>query len=130
MHRTQFPFFIVDMARTKYRPPSRFNPLAARAGRQGAVVPKKYRYRPGQRALQEIRRFQKSTELLIRKLPFARLVSFLLSSPSSLVFTTFNYDGVFGVLQSSLMQAVCAMYAFASCDYVVHQHYNACREIT
>jgi histone H3/H4 len=32
------------------------------------------RYRPGTRALQEIRRFQKSTELLIRKLPFARLV--------------------------------------------------------
>ena len=32
------------------------------------------RYRPGTVALREIRRFQKSTELLIRKLPFQRLV--------------------------------------------------------
>ncbi|GJQ09636.1 hypothetical protein GpartN1_g1427.t1 [Galdieria partita] len=35
---------------------------------------KTHRYRPGTRALMEIRKFQKSTELLIRKLPFARLV--------------------------------------------------------
>jgi hypothetical protein len=33
-----------------------------------------YRYRPGTVALREIRRYQKSTELLIRKLPFQRLV--------------------------------------------------------
>lgn len=32
------------------------------------------RARPGMKALKEIRQFQKSTELLIRKLPFARLV--------------------------------------------------------
>ena len=32
------------------------------------------RYRPRTVALREIRRFQKSTELLIRKLPFQRLV--------------------------------------------------------
>ena len=32
------------------------------------------RYRPGTVALREIRRYQKSTELLIRKLPFKRLV--------------------------------------------------------
>ena len=35
---------------------------------------KKVRYRPGTVALREIRRFQKSTELLIPKLPFQRLV--------------------------------------------------------
>ena len=34
----------------------------------------KRRYRPGTLALQEIRKHQKSTELLIRKLPFMRLV--------------------------------------------------------
>uniref|UniRef100_A0A8K9X564 Si:dkey-23a13.21 n=1 Tax=Oncorhynchus mykiss TaxID=8022 RepID=A0A8K9X564_ONCMY len=33
-----------------------------------------HRYRPGTVALREIRRYQKSTELLIRKLPFQRLV--------------------------------------------------------
>ncbi|KAM3726558.1 Dihydroxyacetone phosphate acyltransferase [Dirofilaria immitis] len=32
------------------------------------------RYRPGVRALKEIRKYQKSTKLLIRKLPFAHLV--------------------------------------------------------
>ena len=38
-------------------------------------VKKPHRYRPGTQALREIRKYQKSTELLIRKLPFARLVS-------------------------------------------------------
>jgi len=33
-------------------------------------VKKSHRFRPGTVALREIRRFQKSTELLIRKLPF------------------------------------------------------------
>ena len=37
-------------------------------------VKKPHRYRPGTVALREIRRFQKSTELLMKKLPFARLV--------------------------------------------------------
>lgn len=35
---------------------------------------KKKRYRPGNLAIKEIRRYQRSTDLLIRKLPFARLV--------------------------------------------------------
>ena len=41
-----------------------------------AVVrtPPNKRFRPGQRALKEIRHYQRSTELLIRRLPFARLV--------------------------------------------------------
>lgn len=40
-----------------------------------AVSPrKKPRYKPGTVALREIRRYQKSTELLMAKLPFARLV--------------------------------------------------------
>jgi len=40
----------------------------------GGGVKKPHRYRPGTVALREIRRYQKSTELLIRKLPFQRLV--------------------------------------------------------
>ena len=35
---------------------------------------KPHRYRPGTVALREIRRYQKSTDLLVRKLPFQRLV--------------------------------------------------------
>lgn len=34
---------------------------------------KPHRYRPGTVALREIRRYQKTTDLLIRKLPFQRL---------------------------------------------------------
>lgn len=34
----------------------------------------KRRYRPGTVALREIRKYQKSTDLLIQKLPFARVV--------------------------------------------------------
>jgi len=46
--------------------------LAARAVPRGLKKP--HRFRPGTVALREIRRYQKSTELLIRKLPFQRLV--------------------------------------------------------
>ncbi len=35
---------------------------------------KPHRYRPGTVALREIRKYQKSTDLLIRKLPFQRVV--------------------------------------------------------
>lgn len=35
---------------------------------------KKHHYKPGTLALKEIRRYQKSTDLLIQKLPFSRLV--------------------------------------------------------
>ena len=37
-------------------------------------VKKPHRYRPGTVALHEIRRFQKNTDVVIRKLPFQRLV--------------------------------------------------------
>ena len=39
-----------------------------------ARLPQPRRYRPGTVALREIRKFQQSTDLLIRKLPFQRLV--------------------------------------------------------
>lgn len=41
---------------------------------RGAGVKKPHRFRPGTVALREIRKYQKSTELLIRKLPFQRFV--------------------------------------------------------
>lgn len=53
--------------------------LAARVPRRadaasGGIRKPARRYRPGTVALREIRRFQKGTDLLIRKLPFQRLV--------------------------------------------------------
>ena len=47
---------------------------AARFSQKNQGIKKPHRYRPGTVALREIRRYQKSTELLIRKLPFMRLV--------------------------------------------------------
>ncbi|XP_035700163.1 uncharacterized protein LOC118432638 [Branchiostoma floridae] len=75
---------LFDMARTKQtarkstggKAPRK--QLATKAARKSAPatggVKKPHRYRPGTVALREIRRYQKSTELLIRKLPFQRLV--------------------------------------------------------
>uniref|UniRef100_A0A667ZCE1 Core Histone H2A/H2B/H3 domain-containing protein n=1 Tax=Myripristis murdjan TaxID=586833 RepID=A0A667ZCE1_9TELE len=60
--------------------------LATKAARKSAPatggVKKPHRYRPGTVALREIRRYQKSTELLIRKLPFQRLAKLIWSVSS------------------------------------------------
>jgi len=72
------------MARTKHtarksidgKAPKR--PLATKAARATAPatggVKKPYRYRPGTVALREIRKYQRSTELLIKRAAFQRLV--------------------------------------------------------
>jgi histone H3 len=74
------------MARTKQtarkssggKAPSKKTFLAQHAARKGKGPPPKvkkpHRFRPGTVALREIRKYQKSTELLIRKAPFQRLV--------------------------------------------------------
>ena len=49
--------------------------VATRSNQSPAAgVKKPHRYRPGTVALREIRRYQKSTDLLLRKGPFGRLV--------------------------------------------------------
>nr|XP_004512510.2 LOW QUALITY PROTEIN: histone H3.2 [Cicer arietinum] len=77
-------FHTIPMARTKQtarkstggKAPRK--QLATKAARKSAPatggVKKPHRFRPGTVALREIRKYQKSTELLIRKLPFQRLV--------------------------------------------------------
>lgn len=73
------------MARTKQTPRKSTggkaprSELATKAARKtapvdGCIVKRPHRYRPGTVALREIRRYQKSTELLLRKKPFQRLV--------------------------------------------------------
>ena len=44
------------------------------ASGSGSGVKKSFRWRPGTVALREIRKYQKGTELLLRKAPFSRLV--------------------------------------------------------
>ena len=58
--------------RGKDAPAKKTSKAKAKAATGG--VKKPHRYRPGTVALREIRKYQKSTELLIRKLPFQRLV--------------------------------------------------------
>lgn len=53
-----------------------------------AAAPRKHRYKPGTVALREIKRYQKSTDLLIQKLPFARVVKEVAEN-----FITTVYDG-------------------------------------
>ena len=52
--------------------------LATKAARKSAPatggIKKPHRFRPGTVALREIRRYQKTTDLLLRRLPFQRLV--------------------------------------------------------
>ena len=77
-------FELLQMARTKQTAPKLTGgkaprqQLATKAARKSGptkgVLKKPHRYRPGTVALREIRRYQKSTELLIHKLPFQRLV--------------------------------------------------------
>jgi histone H3 len=84
--REEFAFCpsLTTMARIKHtakKSPGGHAPrkqLGSKACRKAAPstggVKKPHRYRPGTVALREIRRYQKNTELLIRKLPFQRLV--------------------------------------------------------
>ena len=75
------------MARTKRtakkdRAGKRWSTFAKKQPRSQAGQPsaqhQPYRYRPGTVALREIRKYLKSTDLLIHKLPFQRLVSEIL----------------------------------------------------
>ena len=51
-----------------------------RRQRQCGSIRKRRRFRPGTVALREIRKYQKTTELLIRKRPFQRLVREIVNS--------------------------------------------------
>ena len=50
------------------------NKAARKSAPANSGLKKPHRFRPGTVALREIRKYQKSTELLLRKLPFQRLV--------------------------------------------------------
>merc|ERR1711874_108367 len=56
------------------KPRKRFNTKSAKKTINTGGIKKPRRYKPGTVARKEIRKYQKSTDLLIRKLPFQRLV--------------------------------------------------------
>ena len=73
--------------------------LAKKTMEKTDVVKKKLRYRPGALALKEIRRYQKSTELLIPRLPFQRLVRNIVQAVSK---NDFKFQsGALGALQEA-----------------------------
>jgi histone H3 len=62
---------------------SRSKAAAKKSVAKTGGIKKPHRFRPGTVAAREIRRYQKSTELLIRKLPFQRLVREIASETKS-----------------------------------------------
>ncbi|PWN94822.1 histone-fold-containing protein [Tilletiopsis washingtonensis] len=75
---------------------------------------RKARFRPGTVALREIRRYQKSTDLLIQKLPFARVVREVADD-----FITNVYDGTGGAGLRWQSSAILALQE-ATEAYLVH----------
>lgn len=64
------PLYVKDLDKIRPRPARR----SVDVDKQLVPVKRPHRYRPGTVALREIRRYQKSTDLLIKKMPFQRLV--------------------------------------------------------
>ncbi len=56
------------------KPRKQYSKTAKKTVSKTGGIKKPHRFKPGTVALREIKRYQKSTELLIRKLPFQRLV--------------------------------------------------------
>ena len=73
---------VSDTGKNTFIPPGPAHQKKKKAGKtvpvtlevEGTKVRKPHRFRPGTVALREIRKYQKSSELLIRRTPFIRLV--------------------------------------------------------
>ena len=78
--------------------------MAARKSAPGRIggVKKPHRYRPGTVALREIRRYQKSTDLLIRKAPFCRLTREILTTK---VYNAQNIERMTGTALLAIQEA-------------------------
>ncbi|CAI2348365.1 unnamed protein product [Caenorhabditis sp. 36 PRJEB53466] len=57
-------------------------PVRVRVGKSRVTKAHNRKWKPGQKAMMEIRKYQKSTDLLIQKAPFCRLVHEIMSSSS------------------------------------------------
>ena len=67
----------------------------------GGERQKKRKYRPGTRALMEIRHYQKSVEFLIRKLPFQRLVREVAQNLGAIDDLRFTPNAIFALQEAS-----------------------------
>jgi len=80
-------------------PPTAGDPIVVPTANQAVKRP--HRYKPGTKALREIRKYQKTTDLLLRKLPFARLVREI-----AMEFAPLSEEGVGLRWQSSALLAL------------------------
>ena len=78
-------------------------------------IKKPHRYRPGTVALREVRKYQKSTELLIRKLPFQRFVRDIADSCKSDL--RFQYGALVAVQEAAEVNHMLASILF--CDLFI-----------
>jgi histone H3 len=80
----------------------------AHFGGRDAGVKRPHRYRPGTVALREIRKYQKNTDLLLRKLPFQRLVRDIMKDPDTFdgVRLSHDFDSVSLRIQSAALMAL------------------------
>ena len=100
--------------------------LATKAARKSAPatggVKKPHRYRPGTVALREIRRYQKSTELLIRKLPFQRLVREIAQDFKTDLRFQSAAIGALQVSSGDELDSVCAIQFLLNALNLLHRH--------
>ena len=83
--------------------PSGGGPTGGRTGgvATGGEGQKKKKYRPGTRALMEIRHYQKSVEFLIRKLPFQRVMREVTQNLGVIDDLRFTPDAIFALQEAS-----------------------------
>ena len=77
---------------------------AQKSGPTGGVK-KPHRYRPGTVALREIRRYQKSTDLLIRKAPFCRLTREIMEAVQEKLITKEKTERMAGAAILAIQEA-------------------------
>ena len=86
------------------KPRKQYSKTAKKSVSKVGGIKRTHRFRPGTVAAREIRRYQKSTELLIRKLPFQRLVKHLAHKVRPE--TRFQRSAVMALQESSEMYLV------------------------
>merc|ERR1719384_2868561 len=87
--RKSFPHSRANLPRSLGKSPKGTTPATPGTTPGGTKRPGR-RYRPGTKALMEIRKYQKGTQLLIPRLPFARLVKEIAQTLSA----RFNLTGL------------------------------------
>ena len=95
----------LDMSRTRKQPERRNAPKKQpRSKGKSICIPhkRKYKFRPGTKALKEIRKYQKNCDLLIRKISFQRLVRECASE--------FKTDMKFQAAALEALQVICVLF--------------------